>query len=121
MALCCETAAPQGPYTGGPALPAGPPLLVRLNARLPGIPAAFLSQLRSDLLQATAAGLGAVVTENMSFRLPEILAATPVPLPALVGERELCLLRACGRDLARTLPGAGAYLRARLSRARRIS
>lgn len=84
--------------------------MIRLNARQLGIPPAYLAQFRADTLQATAAGLEAVVAENMSFRLPDRLAGSPVALLALVGGRELRLLRACARDLARTLPHARAYL-----------
>lgn len=84
--------------------------MIRANRRQLGIPPAYEEQFRSDVLQATAAGLEAVVTENMSFRLPDALASSPVPLVALVGERELRLLRSCARDLARTMPRARAYL-----------
>lgn len=84
--------------------------MIRANARQFGIPPAYQAQFRSDTLQTTAAGLEAVVAENMSFRLPEALAASPVPLLALVGEREIRLLRACARDLVRTMPDARAYL-----------
>lgn len=84
--------------------------MIRANARALGIPPAYQAQFRSDALQATAAGLDAVVAENLSFRLPKALATSPVPLLALVGERERHLLRECARDLARTLPHAKAYL-----------
>jgi len=84
--------------------------MIRLNARQLGIPPAYQAQFRSDTLQSTAAGLEAVIAENMSFRLPEALATSPVPLLALVGGPELGLLRACARDLARAMPNARAYL-----------
>lgn len=84
--------------------------MIRANARQLGIPREYLAQFRSDTLEATAEGLEAVVVENMSFRLPDALRTSPVPLLALVGERELRRLRSCARDLARTLPNARAYL-----------
>ncbi len=84
--------------------------MIRANARALGIPPAYLEPFRSDTLRATAAGLEAVVAENMAFRPPEALSTSPVPLLALVGERERRLLRACARDLARTMPHARAYL-----------
>lgn len=84
--------------------------MIRANARQLGIPPAYMGQFRTDTLQASAAGVEAVVAENMSFQLPPALATSPVPLLALVGERELRLLRTCARQLAQTLPRARACL-----------
>lgn len=84
--------------------------MIRAQARQMGIPAAYYPQFRDDTLGATLEGLLAVVTENMTFRLPERLEQTASPILALVGDREIPALKRSAEELARRIPTASAYL-----------
>ena len=88
--------------------------LIKMNMKYNGIPSEYFEEVKRDSRLITADSINRIITENMSFRIPETLCRAKNPALIIVGEKEYDIMHKSARDLNKCLQNSEAYMASNL-------